>query len=74
MVDIFALALSHGLLALVGWRLLLRPDLDVEGVRADRGRAAKKERAGKERPIRRGMTWRRDAGNGDAGGEAGGDA
>jgi hypothetical protein len=30
MVDIFALALSHGLLLLAAWRLVLRPDLDVE--------------------------------------------
>ena len=28
MVDIFALALSHGLLALAAWRLMLRDDLD----------------------------------------------
>ncbi len=31
MVDIFALALSHGLLALAVLRLLLRSDLDEEG-------------------------------------------
>ncbi|GGB89479.1 hypothetical protein GCM10011494_04790 [Novosphingobium endophyticum] len=31
MVDIFALALSHGLLALVAIRLLSRPELDREG-------------------------------------------
>lgn len=36
MVDIFALALSHGLLALVAIRLLSRPELDDEG--ADRTR------------------------------------
>lgn len=28
MVDYFALALTHGLLALAGWRLLWRDDLD----------------------------------------------
>jgi hypothetical protein len=28
MTDLFALALTHGLLALAAWRLLLRPDLD----------------------------------------------
>jgi hypothetical protein len=28
MIDNFALALSHGLLLLVAWRLLSRPDLD----------------------------------------------
>lgn len=31
MVDIFALALSHGLLALAAIRLLSRPELDEEG-------------------------------------------
>lgn len=30
MIDQFALALSHLLLAVAGWRLLLRADLDVE--------------------------------------------
>ncbi|KMS52715.1 hypothetical protein V474_24540 [Novosphingobium barchaimii LL02] len=30
MVDILALALSHGLLLLAAWRLLRRADLDVE--------------------------------------------
>lgn len=28
MVDLFALALTHGLLALAAWRLLQRADLD----------------------------------------------
>jgi hypothetical protein len=28
MIDNFALALSHGLLMLVAWRVLSRPDLD----------------------------------------------
>jgi hypothetical protein len=31
MVDILALALSHGLLLLAAWRLLWRPELDDEG-------------------------------------------
>ncbi len=31
MIDNFALGLSHGLLLLVAWRLLRRPDLDREG-------------------------------------------
>lgn len=31
MIDFFALALSHGLLALAALRILLRGDLDVEG-------------------------------------------
>lgn len=30
MVDQFALALSHALLLVAAWRLLMRPDLDVE--------------------------------------------
>jgi hypothetical protein len=30
MIDNFALALSHGLLLLVAWRLLKRVDLDIE--------------------------------------------
>ena len=29
MIDFFALALSHGLLALACWRILLRADLDT---------------------------------------------
>jgi len=28
MIDNFALALSHGLILLAAWRLMLRPDLD----------------------------------------------
>ncbi|WP_404479394.1 hypothetical protein [Novosphingobium sp. BL-52-GroH] len=40
MVDILALALSHGLLLLAAWRLVWRTDLDVE----TRGEAS--ERAG----------------------------
>lgn len=31
MVDILALAISHALLLIAAWRLLWRPDLDVEG-------------------------------------------
>lgn len=30
MIDNFALAISHGLIALAIWRLLARPDLDRE--------------------------------------------
>ena len=41
MIDNFALALSHGLLLLVAWRLLGRPDLDRdEAEPAPRGWAA----------------------------------
>jgi hypothetical protein len=49
MVDIFALALSHGLLALAAIRLLSRPELDDEG---GDGRAAK---AGRRLAVRREM-------------------
>lgn len=31
MVDNFTLALTHGLIALAMWRLLLRDDLDADG-------------------------------------------
>ena len=31
MVDILAIALSHGLIALAAWRLLFRDDLNREG-------------------------------------------
>ncbi|MBC2670239.1 hypothetical protein ACFOON_03960 [Novosphingobium piscinae] len=34
MVDIFSLALTHALLALAAWRLLLRDDLDRDPVPA----------------------------------------
>lgn len=32
MIDSFSLALTHGLLLLVAWRLLSRPDLDEDPV------------------------------------------
>jgi hypothetical protein len=32
MIDIFALALTHGLLAYVGWHLLTRDDLEADPV------------------------------------------
>ena len=35
MVDILALALSHGLLALAAWRLMMRGDLDADPVPAE---------------------------------------
>ena len=31
MIDTFALALAHGLLALASWRLFKRKDLDQDG-------------------------------------------
>ena len=30
LIDLFSLALSHGLMFVAAWRLLRRPDLDVE--------------------------------------------
>jgi hypothetical protein len=39
MVDYFALALSHGLLALAVWRLMLRPDLDSDPAEPAEGEA-----------------------------------
>ena len=30
MIDLFTLALTHGLIVLTLWRLLFRPELDVE--------------------------------------------
>ena len=45
MVDYFALALTHGLLALAGWRLLWRDDLDRDPEpAADDGLDAGKDR------------------------------
>lgn len=46
MIDYFALALSHGLLLLALWRLLLRPDLNAEQTGAER---ANEERGGERR-------------------------
>jgi hypothetical protein len=39
MVDYFSLALSHGLLLLAFWRLMLRDDLDVEPAHEEHGEA-----------------------------------
>ncbi|GFM30353.1 hypothetical protein [Novosphingobium sp. PY1] len=50
MVDIFALALSHGLLALAALRLLARVDLDEEG-REDAG-GGRKARPAQRRKMR----------------------
>ncbi|HEX8621912.1 MAG TPA: hypothetical protein VF718_08055 [Allosphingosinicella sp.] len=41
MIDNFALALTHGLLLLVAWRLLFRSDLDDDSPGgADRGKGS----------------------------------
>ena len=52
MVDIFALALSHGLLALAAWRLMLRGDLDADPVDADAVEAAPQVPVKGRRPVR----------------------
>jgi hypothetical protein len=44
MIDNFALALIHGLLALAGWRLLQREDLDADP--ADAVRPGKRSEGG----------------------------
>ena len=31
MIDYFAIALTHGLIAIAAWRMLSRDDLDAEG-------------------------------------------
>jgi hypothetical protein len=43
MVDYFALAVSHGLLALAAWRLMFRGDLDRDppGETSDEGAVGK---------------------------------
>lgn len=50
MVDIFALALSHGLLALAAIRLLSRPGLDDESADSDRKLTARARREMRLRP------------------------
>ena len=41
MIDNFALGLSHGLLLLVAWRLLSRPDLNDDGAESPTAPAAR---------------------------------
>jgi hypothetical protein len=48
MIDLFALALTHGLLALAAWRLMQRADLDRDPVKSE---PVKEEEA----PLRRGV-------------------
>lgn len=59
MVDILALAVSHGLLALAAWRLLFRSDLDVEtGAEKPSSGAGASPRASRAaRPVKREMRW-----------------
>ncbi|MEN7538080.1 hypothetical protein [Aurantiacibacter flavus] len=35
MIDYFAIALTHGLMALAAWRLLARPDLDDDSLASE---------------------------------------
>ena len=46
MVDIIALAVSHGLLALAAWRMLWRPDLDRDGAQPRPGKVPHDVRKG----------------------------
>jgi hypothetical protein len=41
MIDSFSLGLTHGLLLLVAWRLLSRPDLDEDPAPGEQTPAAK---------------------------------
>jgi hypothetical protein len=44
MIDIFSLVVSHGLMAIAAWRLLLRDDLDADpGEESQRGRPGRGE-------------------------------
>jgi hypothetical protein len=54
MIDNFALALTHGLLLLVAWRLLFRPDLDDDAP------------AGADPSAPKGRRWGFGKGGGDA--------
>ena len=44
MIDNFSLALTHGLLLLVAWRILSRPDLDDDAAAAKAPPAASSRR------------------------------
>ena len=52
MIDNFSLALTHGLLMLVAWRLLSRTDLDEDPAPGTQAAAPKRRRwaFGKDRP------------------------
>jgi hypothetical protein len=43
MIDLFALGLTHALMALAAWRLLARADLDREGAAAETRRKSWKQ-------------------------------
>ena len=48
LIDLLTLALTHGLILLALWRLLFRPELDVEDSAAGRRQPWRKDRAGEE--------------------------
>lgn len=54
MIDSFSLALTHGLLLLVAWRLLSRPDLDEDPA------------PGEETAVPKSRGWAIDKGRPDA--------
>lgn len=56
MIDNFSLLISHGLLALLFWRLLTRPDLDKESPASPPAAPAPATRSGK--PAARGAAER----------------
>ena len=60
MIDYFAIALTHGLMALAVWRLLARPDLDDDSL------------TGEEQPApKRWLAERGDDNSDDLGGDHG---
>nr|WP_086492612.1 hypothetical protein [Novosphingobium panipatense] len=71
MVDILALALSHGLLALAAWRLLFRPDLDEEVAREAPRADTPRQALGRKGAVRREMRW---PGGSEGKGSGGGDS
>lgn len=58
MVDYFALALSHGLLALAGWRLLFRDDLDGDAEPAAEREPDRTRDKPAAKPVRPGLRTR----------------
>lgn len=57
MIDNFSLLISHGLLALLCWRLLSRPDLDKEGGAPSRPATSVRPELAEARPAA--MRWGR---------------
>ncbi len=53
MVDYFSLAITHGLLALAAWRLMLRADLDRDPPVASDDDAGASDQAASIKPVRR---------------------